>query len=143
MGTSETSPIQSVLPIALTVSPNEPCYQLSEINLQAGHGWHRFEVVTVVRADRLARYHRDLGPRERFVGEEFHLIGGFTTDSGKYDIVHTVDELRDIALHLRSRPRQPKPKSNLWQRFYDALESGWDWRKRLAVSGPAITRSKR
>ena len=134
--------IQSVLPITLQVSPTEPCFRLSEINLQAGHGWHRYQILTVVRADRLARHHVDLGPRELFPCEEFHLIGGFITDDGKIEIVHTVDELRDTALQLRARPKPNHPVPDLWRRFQDALQSSWDWRKRLVVSGPFITRSK-
>ena len=87
------------------INPNEPCFNLSEVNLQTPEGgsWHRYQILSVVRKDRLAEYREDLGPREGFVSEEFRIPGGvWDPDTNRADIVHTVAELREMAKQTRA-----------------------------------------
>lgn len=89
----------------LAVSNDEPCFLLAELNLQSpgSRGWHRYQVLTVVRNDRLAQATVDLGPREQYAAAEFRVLGGVQDEvTGKIDILCTVGELRDLADVQRS-----------------------------------------
>ena len=70
------------------------------MNRQApdGTGWHRYQIISVVRDDRLAEYEEDLGPREGFSADEFEIPGGvWDPATGKGQILHTVAELQAYA----------------------------------------------
>lgn len=87
------------------VSEDEPCIGLFEMNLQSpgSKGIHRYQIVYVVRDDKPAEYRKDLGSRDEFKYEEFRIPGGvWDEEHKKFEIVHTVGELRDIADYLRS-----------------------------------------
>ena len=90
----------------LQVSPDEPCFSLSEINLQSpgSRGWRRYQIIYVVRNDRLAEHRVDLGPARKFRASQFRIPGGvMSTVTGRGEILHTVAELQEIADHLRAR----------------------------------------
>jgi len=84
---------------------DEPCLQLSEVILQSpgNKGFRRYQVINVIReGDRLAEYRKDLGKAKKFKGvDQFRIPGGVATAEGRYDILHTVGELIDIADGLR------------------------------------------
>ena len=59
---------------AIEVHLDEPAFNLVEVNLQApdNSGWRRYQIISVVRGERLAEYREDLGaaktsPLMRFV----------------------------------------------------------------------------
>ena len=82
------------------INSNEPAFRLREMNRQApsGSGWHRYQIISVVRDDRLAEYEEDLGPREGFSADEFEIPGGvWDPATGKGQILHTVAELQAYA----------------------------------------------
>ena len=82
------------------INSNEPAFRLREMNRQApdGTGWHRYQIISVVRDDRLAEYEEDLGPREGFSADEFEIPGGvWDPATGKGQILHTVAELQAYA----------------------------------------------
>ncbi len=82
---------------------NEPCAGVYELNYQSPNskGFHRYQIVLVVRDDKLAEYRKDLGNSKKFKGvDQFRIPGGMMS-SGKFKIVHTVDELLGIAQELR------------------------------------------
>lgn len=117
--------------VALDVLPNEPCFNLSEMDLQTpgSKGWHRIQRLVVVRGDRLAEYREDLGPREHFKAPPFRIPGGYQTDEGKYEIVHSVAELQDLALTMRSQPLATPMRlrgKELFNGYYDVAEQRAD-----------------
>lgn len=87
---------------AFTVSPSEPAFNLSEVNLKAPgkSGVHRYRVVCVVRGDKLAEHFEYLGPAKDFTASEFRIPGG-VWDGTHAEILHTVEELRSIADDMR------------------------------------------
>lgn len=135
----------TLIPVALSLLPSEPCFSLSELNLvrDQGHAWRRCQVLLVVRNDRLARYEEDLGPREHFKADPFRVMGGFVED-GKIYIFHSVEEMKHIAHQLREEPQQSgvMPQLSL-VKAAESLQEAWEWQHRLVFSGPAGTRSKR
>lgn len=88
------------------VAPKEPCFCLTEVNLNRdSKGWHRFRIVYVIRDDALAEFWQDMGPRENFTMEEFRIPGGFFKEDRRHiEIVHSVEELVDIADSFHDTP---------------------------------------
>lgn len=81
------------------VSEDEPCLGLYEMNLQSpgSRGFHRYQVVYVMRGDEPAEYRRDLGLSKDIKADEFRLLGGDRDPNGKFWIEETVGRLRQIA----------------------------------------------
>ena len=90
----------------VVVSADEPCFYLAEANLPAqdGRGKDRFQVLKVVRRDRLVTAYVRLGPAKGFHADLFNMLGGVVGDNGKGQAYHTVAELQEAAEELRSRP---------------------------------------
>jgi len=98
-----------------------------------GTGWHRYQIISVVRDDRLAEYQEDLGPRENFSADEFEIPGGvWDSLTGKGEILHTVAELQAYAAAHRQEGSFSQwyennrgaslPTSNLTEGLYDHWE---------------------
>jgi len=79
---------------------NEPCFNLSELNLQSPLGLRRFRIYMVVRNDKLAKYQEDMGDAKDFKHDQIRIPGG-VIDGEKIYIEHTVNELREIADQLK------------------------------------------
>lgn len=81
------------------VHPDEPALSLREINLVKApiHQWHRYQIITVNRGDRLTEWWKDLGPKSEAI--EFEVPSLWE---------HTVGELWEIADQLRLQ-------DDLWQ----------------------------
>ena len=92
--------------VATTVSADEPCFYLAEENRlsRSGKTMCRYQLLKVVRKDRLVTAYVYLGPSSKFKADQFHMIGGWVDDTGKGQAVHTVGELQAGADELRSRP---------------------------------------
>jgi hypothetical protein len=89
------------------INEDEPCLGLSELDLQSpgAKGFHRYQVVYVMRADKPAEYRKDMGPSKNFKHDQFRIPGGFyDSDVDRYYVEHTVGELRQIADDLRAHP---------------------------------------
>ncbi len=83
---------------------DEPCYGLYELNYQSpgSKGFHRYQIIQVLRGDRILEYRKDLGKAKKFKGvDQFRIPGGVKTPEGNVKIVHKVGELIDIAQELR------------------------------------------
>jgi len=95
-----------IIPSTSYVLYDEPCFRLAEVNLQSpgSRGWRRYQVVYVIRNDRLAEYRKDLGPAKKFNANQFQIPGGGYEDNGRMWIEETVGRLMEIADTLRSRP---------------------------------------
>ena len=120
------------------VSPDEPCFQLSEVNLQSpgSRGFHRYQILLVVRGDQIAEYRLDLGLASRWKADQIRIPGG-VKNGNRYHILHTVGELQEIAAKMRDMPsHRPDPTDfyKLYQRKQEML------RAPEMVFGPAVQR---
>ena len=127
-------------PVTLVIRQDEPCFNLSELNQLCeppNQRLHRYQVLLVVRDDRLAEHRRDLGPAAGFTRPEFRVPGGVSLGGGKIEILHTVAELQEVADHLRherwSLPFQP---ADLAQEYYEYIDQSARVRRHQSTSGP-------
>jgi hypothetical protein len=109
------------------VRNDEPCFMLAELHLQSpGYkGFHRYQLLTVVRDDRLVEFRRDLGPALKFQGvDQFRVPGGVHLPNGKLAVEHTVGELIEIANEMRSRAPMWKqlPRTDLVRLYHEAQQ---------------------
>jgi len=113
-----------LLPATLEISYDELAYSLSELIQPSPLGApRRFQIILVIRDNDLAEYRIDLGPSSDFTAPEFRIPGGIVDDStGRGEILHTVGELKDIAIEMRERGVPTLPRRDIWQEFYDQQE---------------------
>lgn len=121
---------------ALAIKLNEPCFSLGEYNLGAsGRGLQRVQVIRVMRNDVITTFRRELGPAKKFTGDEFCLMGGFRDEiTGRIEIVHTVDELLEMAEQLRIRPSQSKQHKG-----QDLVKEYREWFEKLEKARRAVS----
>ena len=77
-------------------NPDEAAYALVECNLMSpkpGAGWHRYQLIYVLRDDHIAEFRRDMGKRKNFETMEFRIPALWE---------HTVGELLDLAQEMHS-----------------------------------------
>ncbi len=90
------------------VSEDEPCLGLFEMHLQSpcSRGYHRYQIIYVMRGDRPAEFRRDMGKAANFKGvEQFRIPGGaYDETTQRYYVEHSVGELVEIADRMRLRP---------------------------------------
>jgi hypothetical protein len=125
------------------VKPDEPCFNLSELNLMAPtlRGVRRYQVLVLVRDDRLVNVRVDLGPATAFTAPEFRVLGGVVDEAtGKIEILHTVGELRDIADYQRSNPGwQPEVvRTDIVGRYHDQIDKNRKRRRKQSAFGPHL-----
>lgn len=100
---------------------DEWCWYLGEFELpsRSGKSKSRYQLLRVIRADRLATAYIYLGPAKSFTADQFQMIGGIV-ENGRGQAFHTVAELQDGADVLRGRPQrrelEPLDMSGLFQR---------------------------
>ncbi len=83
------------------VIDDEPCYNLSELNLVADDGkFHRYQILAVMRGDRLAEYKEDMGLTKDFKAHQLRVMGGDIQNNRIY-IEETVASLREEANLMR------------------------------------------
>ena len=125
----------------LTINEDEPAFNLSEVNLQEGHGWRRYQIVTVIRGERFAQWWDDLGPRSSHTADQFRIVGGVPVGKGRIECLHTVGELRAMADRLRAGAllKFDYEPTNWASAYYDALDTAKLVRRHQSVSGPAVT----
>ena len=113
----------SLLPATLEVSYDELAFNLSELIQPAPVGApRRFQIILVIRNDALAEYRIDLGPASDFTTPEFRIPGGVVDEStGRGEILHTVGELKDIAIEMRGLAIPIVPTRDIWGDYYDQL----------------------
>lgn len=96
-------------PATPVISLDEPCFMLVEEYRQSpgSKGFHRYQIITVVRNDKLVDWLHDMGPARKFKNiDQFRIPGGVRDERTKrLYIEHTVGELQDIANVLRTRPQ--------------------------------------
>ena len=125
----------AVLGSTFAVKNDEPCALLVEVNLPApdSRSVRRYQLLTVVRDDKLVECRVDLGPREQFSAPQFRVLGGW----GNH-IDHTVGELRDIAEFQRTgRIPMPVPEpTDLVAEWHDMTDRRRKARRNQSVFGP-------
>lgn len=84
------------------VSEDDPCMNLAEVNLMSPKDgkWHRYQIVVVMRNDKLTEYRKDMGLVRKFKAHQFRVIGG-VVDRNKIYIEETVGSLRIEANQMR------------------------------------------
>lgn len=96
-----------LIALTTTVLEDEPCYLLEELHERR----RRVQVLHVVRDGRRVEARLDLGPAVGFRTPQLRVVGGVTDEAtGRFEVLHTVGQLRDIAEAQRSgRMAQPDP----------------------------------
>ena len=132
-----------ILPTALFIRRDEPCLLLAELNLNApgDRGRHRYQILIVVRDDRPAEFRIDLGPETE--DEEFRVMG--CVEQPKHvEVLHTVEQLQEIADYLRERrsgwTKQIEPPMDLVTGYYDHMEEMPLVLRHTSISGPLFTK---
>ena len=99
--------MSKLISAAIEVHLDEPAFNLSEVNLQApdNSGWRRYQIIYVVRGERMAEYREDLGPKDDFSADSFRIPGGvWDANTKRMEVLHSVGELREIAEYVRLGP---------------------------------------
>jgi len=90
------------------VNLDEPCLGLYELDYQSpgNKGFHRYQIILVMRDDKPAEFRKDLGRSKKFKGiDQFRIPGGAMDETTqKWHIEHTVGELINIANTIRGKP---------------------------------------
>mgnify|MGYP003144632726 CR=1 FL=1 len=125
--------------ITRAVVADEPCYVLAELNLpsRSGKSKSRFQILRVVRNDRLVTAYVYMGPSGKFKADQL-LIPGGQIENGKGVAWHTVAELQEIADELRAKPlyREIEP-SDLQTAFQNMVEEKKRRRRKQSSFGLA------
>jgi len=114
------------------ISEDEPCIGLFEMHLQAPNnsGFHRYQVIYVMRNGKPAEYREDMGLASKFKGvDQLRIPGGAKDeDTGVFHIEETVGRLREIAHYLRTHPPFDKRDYEALDEFHDRTD------KRIIIS---------
>ena len=125
--------------VTRVVTEDEPCYLLAELNLlnASNMARHRYQVLKVVRGDRLVTAYVDLGPANLYRADEVTVPGGYVDEgTGKGYVYSTVGELREIADRLRSGPvRREVEPVDLNAAYHGFLEEKRRFRNRESTFG--------
>jgi hypothetical protein len=104
------------------VGMDEPCFCLYETDQLTPNSKekHRYQVMKLVRNDRLTEFRRDLGHSKNFKAEQFFLMGGWQDDlTGKIAIEETVGRMLEMAEYMRTRVTAwTVPSQNLLDGYY-------------------------
>ena len=99
--------MSKLISAAIEVHLDEPAFNLVEVNLQApdSKGWRRYQIISVVRGQRLAEYREDLGAAKDFTADAFRIPGGvWDAATRRMEVLHSVGELREVAEAIRLGP---------------------------------------
>jgi len=99
--------MSKLISAAIEVHLDEPAFNLVEVNLQApdSKGWRRYQIISVVRGQRLAEYREDLGAAKDFTADVFRIPGGvWDASTRRMEVLHSVGELREVAEAVRLGP---------------------------------------
>ena len=125
--------------VTTTVFADEPCFLLAEENRlsRSGKTMCRYQLLKVVRGDRLVTAYVYLGISSKFPSDQFSMLGGWVDDNGRGWAVHTVGELQEGANEIRSRPNrrelEPLPLQDMFREHLDQKER---YSRKLTTSGP-------
>tara|TARA_Y100000310_G_scaffold255430_1_gene262878 strand:+ start:4466 stop:4936 length:471 start_codon:yes stop_codon:yes gene_type:complete len=123
--------------ITKSVLEDEPCYLLAELSLlnASNMARHRYQVLKVVRADRLVTAYIDLGPASGCKSDEFTIPGGYVDENGRGHVFSTVGELRETANEMRAAPRREVSPPDLQGAYNNLMEEKERFKARQSVYG--------
>jgi hypothetical protein len=93
----------------------------------------------VIRNDTLAEHRVDLGPRDAFSAAQFRVPGGVVDDAtGRFHVLHTVGELRDIADFQRNGflPAPHVEPTDVVGQWHDLIDRRRKARRNQSTFGP-------
>lgn len=121
----------------LTISRDEPAYSLREMNLPApdSKSVRRYQIVRVVRRDKLVTWQHDLGEASQFDELQFIIPGG-VVEEGKPRVWETVGSLLDMAEQLRQdKPEDFGPRPDWLTMYHEEKERRKHPHKRVFTKG--------
>ena len=122
------------------VTDDEPCYLLAELNRPSltYKSRSRYQMLWVVRGDRLVTAHVYLGPAASFAHDQFQIPGGEISE-GRGKVWHTVAELREIADELRAlKPHRELEPADLQGNFREFVDERGRRRKHRSTFGGGV-----
>lgn len=63
----------------------------------------RYQLITVVRDDKPAEFKLDMGLSRKYKADQFQILGGAWIGQ-RFEIMHTVAEMRGMAESIRNQP---------------------------------------
>lgn len=137
-----------ILPATDFVLPNEPCFELAEINRVlpvSGMGPRRIQSIVVIRNDERRVFERDLGEASGFKADEFVWPGAVQIGPDHWDVVETVARLQEAAEKYRTYFDKGTPRSEPPTDFKKAMEEYWTrkldarlGRKQFSMVNPSL-----
>lgn len=126
----------------LQISKDEPCYFLAEELRQSpgSKGFHRYQMLTVVRNDELVKARIDMGPAGAIMAKPIQILGGVINPLTRHiEIFYTVAQMQEMAEQERHSVREKEPQpSDLVGQAYDEIEQREWVKKGKVVTGPTI-----
>jgi hypothetical protein len=134
----------------LTISPDEPAFNLREVALPAPDfkGRHRYQVVTVVRGDRLVEWWNDLGDAKAFKARQFRIVAGVVDEqTGRGVSFHSVGEVlamadQERALEGMDAPWPSEVSVDWAQAYHDEVDRRRLEASRKGVNGPYFSKMR-
>lgn len=126
--------------VATEIRDNEPCVELGEVervSAQPGGGTRRFQIVRVVRNDRIYEHVTDMGPAKDFKTEIFIIPGAVGTTNGHTEVLETVGHVRGLANEYRAKFDKPMKRTYDPTDFVKAFEE-IATRRRQALLGQKV-----
>jgi hypothetical protein len=121
----------------VAVSEDELCFMLMEANMleATGHTRVRYQLLRVVRNDRLVTAYVPLGPAQAFTANQLCIRGGAVEPNGRGWAVNTVGELREIADEMRASQSPQQEAPDLESAYQDQSYQMSRFRKRESTFG--------
>lgn len=124
--TELSSSVESYIqPVTTYVRRGEPAYALAEINLPTPDhkAKHRYQIIYVLRGDKVTEFRRDLGDRSKFGDAPQLRIPSFWVHEVG-ELMDMAEELRDTSYWTEGETQLPNAKdSTLAERYNRKLET--------------------
>lgn len=134
------TPSKTVRPVTLAVHEDEKAWSLTERIFAMDGPYRRFQIITVVRDDKLTEWWNDLGPEASFTAPEVTFPSFF---------VHSVAQLRDMAETFRHRDdywqkfmAEKNAECTLVEDWLTYLEENWARIYNRSSFGPGVTKQR-
>ena len=111
--------------------PDLPVWSYTESDEHNGRQWRHIRRIKVLQFDRIVEYVEDMGP---YGGAGFVIPGGIRHSGGRYESLHTVGELSDVAEQFKLTSR------DYWQLSYDESQRLASKKKGRTVYGRRYVR---
>ena len=133
--------VKGISAVTNVVQDDELCFLLAEENRlsRSGKTMVRYQLLKVVRDDRLVTAYVYLGPAKKFPADQFYMVGGVIDEDGRGRAFHTVAELQDGAEELRGRkPMREIEPSDLQTQFRNQVEETRLILRHQSTFGPKV-----